>query len=166
MSRRNTGGQGGTVMEGEGREWKAYTNILTLNSKDREAVKTHLASSGIRHSLHSVKPLTLASFGFRKASYMAAGPNPVRDFTAALWVSVLRHCMNTENARDLSWSMWRERSWESLASSKILSREIIWSRSNNYINTPREKGYLQQESYINWVEVSSIRIEELTKHEW
>lgn len=46
--------------------------------------------------------LTLASFGLRKASYTAAGPNPVRDFTEALWVSVLRHCMNTENARDLS----------------------------------------------------------------
>lgn len=28
--------------------------------------------------------LTLASFGLRKASYTAAGPNPVRDFTEAL----------------------------------------------------------------------------------
>ena len=49
----------------------------------------------------------------------------MRDLTEALWVRVLRHCMNTENARDLSWSMWRERSWESLANSKILSREMI-----------------------------------------
>lgn len=70
---------------------------------EQESAQTIYTGEGINNIWQQT--LTLASFGLRKASYTAAGPNPVRDFTEALWVRVLRHCMNTENARDLSWSM-------------------------------------------------------------